>query len=80
MKKFDFLPNRLNKFSIRKFTVGIASVLVGSTLILGINQKEVSASETQRNENVIVEEPNSDSSVNEGIENNQKIPISEKEI
>ncbi|MCG2011169.1 YSIRK-type signal peptide-containing protein, partial [Staphylococcus epidermidis] len=25
-KKLDFLPNKLNKYSIRKFTVGTASI------------------------------------------------------
>lgn len=28
------VSNRLNKFSIRKYTVGTASILVGTTLIL----------------------------------------------
>ena len=33
--------NRLNKFSIRKYTVGTASILVGTTLIFGLgNQKQ----------------------------------------
>lgn len=27
-KRLDFLPNRQNKYSIRKFTVGTASILV----------------------------------------------------
>lgn len=35
-KKVDFLPNKLNKYSIRKFTVGTASILLGSTLILEV--------------------------------------------
>ncbi|MGK3670921.1 YSIRK-type signal peptide-containing protein, partial [Escherichia coli] len=26
-KRLDFLPNKLNKYSIRKFTVGTASIL-----------------------------------------------------
>ena len=30
------LPNKLNKYSIRKFTVGTASILLGSTLILEV--------------------------------------------
>ncbi|PNZ83532.1 Rib/alpha-like domain-containing protein, partial [Staphylococcus microti] len=34
-KRFDFLPNKQNKYSIRKFTVGTASILVGATLIFG---------------------------------------------
>ncbi|WP_414042406.1 SdrD B-like domain-containing protein [Macrococcus sp. EM39E] len=34
--KMDFLPNRLNKFSIRKFSsVGTASILIGSLMFLG---------------------------------------------
>ena len=35
-KKLDFLPNKLNKYSIRRFTVGTASILVGATLIFGV--------------------------------------------
>ncbi|UXR80283.1 Ig-like domain-containing protein [Staphylococcus sp. IVB6218] len=33
--RFDFLPNKQNKYSIRKFTVGTASILVGATLVFG---------------------------------------------
>ncbi|UXR69431.1 Ig-like domain-containing protein [Staphylococcus sp. IVB6246] len=33
--RFDFLPNKQNKYSIRKFTVGTASILVGETLVFG---------------------------------------------
>ncbi|WP_306345066.1 Rib/alpha-like domain-containing protein, partial [Staphylococcus americanisciuri] len=32
---FDFLPNKQNKYSIRKFAVGTASILVGATLVFG---------------------------------------------
>ncbi|WP_371440750.1 YSIRK-type signal peptide-containing protein, partial [Nosocomiicoccus sp. HMSC067E10] len=39
MKKLDFLPNRLNKYSIRKFTVGTASILIGSLVFLGHDAK-----------------------------------------
>uniref|UniRef100_UPI003F558B2B Ig-like domain-containing protein n=1 Tax=Staphylococcus caeli TaxID=2201815 RepID=UPI003F558B2B len=39
-----FLPNRLNKYSIRKFTVGTASLLVGATLVFGVGS-EVQAAE-----------------------------------
>ncbi|MDO5375675.1 MAG: SdrD B-like domain-containing protein [Staphylococcus rostri] len=38
-KKYDFIPNRLNKYSIRKFTVGVASILVGATLLFGLNDE-----------------------------------------
>ena len=34
-KRLDFISNKLNKYSIRKFTVGTASILVGATLIFG---------------------------------------------
>ncbi|WP_390494990.1 lectin-like domain-containing protein, partial [Staphylococcus pseudintermedius] len=44
-KRLDFLPNKLNKYSIRKFTVGTASILIGSLLYLGIGN-EAQASET----------------------------------
>nr|WP_115354520.1 YSIRK-type signal peptide-containing protein [Staphylococcus hominis] len=44
-KKLDFISNRLNKYSIRKFTVGTASILVGATLIFGHADNEVKAAE-----------------------------------
>ncbi|MGW8044074.1 YSIRK-type signal peptide-containing protein [Staphylococcus shinii] len=34
-----FLPNRLNKYSIRKFTVGTASLLIGATLVMGVGNE-----------------------------------------
>ena len=46
--KLDFIPNRLNKYSIRKFTVGTASILVGATLLFGIGE-EAKADEQQNN-------------------------------
>ncbi|WP_210140914.1 Ig-like domain-containing protein, partial [Staphylococcus sp. GDX8P113P-2] len=42
--KQGFLPNRLNKYSIRKFTVGTASLLIGATLVFGVSS-EVKADE-----------------------------------
>ncbi|REH83521.1 hypothetical protein DOS56_05905 [Staphylococcus felis] len=44
-RRLDFLPNRLNKYSIRKFTVGTASILIGATLIFGANTDDAKASE-----------------------------------
>ncbi|WRN72174.1 YSIRK-type signal peptide-containing protein [Staphylococcus aureus] len=35
----------MNKYSIRKFTIGTASILVGSTLIFGIGSGEAKADE-----------------------------------
>lgn len=31
-----FLPNKLNKYAIRKFTVGTASLLIGAILVFGV--------------------------------------------
>ena len=44
-KKLDFLPNKLNKYSIRRFTVGTASILVGATLIFGVANDRAEAAE-----------------------------------
>ncbi|WP_407818023.1 Ig-like domain-containing protein, partial [Staphylococcus aureus] len=41
--KQGFLPNKLNKYSIRKFTVGTASLLVGTTLFFGIGSEAQAA-------------------------------------
>ncbi|HCT1771053.1 TPA: YSIRK-type signal peptide-containing protein, partial [Staphylococcus aureus] len=46
-KKLDFLPNKLNKYSIRRFTVGTVSILVGSTLLLGIGNEAHAAKDNQ---------------------------------
>ncbi|MBF9299390.1 fibrinogen-binding adhesin SdrG C-terminal domain-containing protein, partial [Staphylococcus schleiferi] len=37
--KIDFISNKLNKYSIRKFTVGTASILVGATLLFGLGDE-----------------------------------------
>ncbi|WP_239748694.1 YSIRK-type signal peptide-containing protein, partial [Mammaliicoccus sp. A-M2] len=34
-----FLSNKLNKYAIRKFTVGTASLLIGTTLVFGLNNE-----------------------------------------
>lgn len=44
-KRLDFLPNKQNKYSIRKFTVGTASILVGAALIFGSANDEAKAAE-----------------------------------
>lgn len=41
--KQGFLPNRLNKYSIRKFTVGTASLLIGATLVFGVSSEAKAA-------------------------------------
>ncbi len=42
-KRIDFLPNRQNRYAIRRFSVGTASILVGATLIFGIHSNDASA-------------------------------------
>ncbi|HDA6579942.1 TPA: carboxypeptidase regulatory-like domain-containing protein, partial [Staphylococcus aureus] len=44
------ISNRLNKFSIRKYTVGTASILVGTTLIFGLGNQEAKAAESTNKE------------------------------
>ncbi|HDK4330105.1 TPA: carboxypeptidase regulatory-like domain-containing protein, partial [Staphylococcus aureus] len=44
------VSNRLNKFSIRKYTVGTASILVGTTLIFGLGNQEAKATESTNKE------------------------------
>ncbi|HEC2227197.1 TPA: carboxypeptidase regulatory-like domain-containing protein, partial [Staphylococcus delphini] len=43
--KKAFLPNRQNKYSIRKYTVGTASLLIGTTLMFGAHTSDASAAE-----------------------------------
>ncbi|PTE32901.1 hypothetical protein BUY94_09095 [Mammaliicoccus fleurettii] len=48
-KRFDFLPNRINKYSIRKFSNGIASALVGALMVIALsNDNKAEASEEQQ--------------------------------
>ncbi|HCW9468747.1 TPA: MSCRAMM family adhesin SdrD, partial [Staphylococcus aureus] len=44
------VSNRLNKFSIREYTVGTASILVGTTLIFGLGNQEAKAAESTNKE------------------------------
>ncbi|WP_049307798.1 SdrD B-like domain-containing protein, partial [Staphylococcus aureus] len=44
------VSNRLNKFSIRKYTVGTASILVGTTLIFDLGNQEAKAAESTNKE------------------------------
>ncbi len=39
-KRVDFLSNKLNKYSIRKFTVGTASILIGSLMYLETQKRQ----------------------------------------
>ena len=52
-KRLDFINNKLNKYSIRKFTVGTASILVGATLIFGHADDEAKAAEENHMENTL---------------------------
>lgn len=83
-KRMDFLPNKLNKYSIRRFTVGTASILVGATLVFGIGNNEAHASEktsteesTQSNEDTASQDSvkqKGDVQTNEQATNNNVSP------
>jgi len=45
--RMDFLSNKLNKYSIRKFTVGTSSILIGSLIFLG-NPTDAKAEESKQ--------------------------------
>lgn len=45
-KRFDYLPNRANKYSIRRFSVGTTSILIGATLLFGLDYQDAQAAET----------------------------------
>ncbi|WP_316959883.1 Rib/alpha-like domain-containing protein [Staphylococcus delphini] len=44
-KQFNFLSKRQNRYAIRRFSAGIASVLVGTALFFGVHTSEASAAE-----------------------------------
>ncbi|PHK50122.1 Rib/alpha-like domain-containing protein [Staphylococcus edaphicus] len=65
-KRLDFLSNKLNKYSIRKFTVGTASILVGATLLFGLsNQAEAQENSTNTTE---LDQENTEAETNQGKE------------
>ncbi|QRN50736.1 YSIRK-type signal peptide-containing protein [Macrococcoides bohemicum] len=76
-EKHDFLLNKLNKYSILKFTVGTASILVGTLIFLGNSAeaeettKETLATEapteTATTEEATTESPITDSVISESI-------------
>ncbi|MDK9867155.1 YSIRK-type signal peptide-containing protein, partial [Staphylococcus equorum] len=46
----DFLPNIQNKYSIRRFTVGTASILLGSFIFLGVNDANSAYAEEENSQ------------------------------
>ncbi|WP_280841953.1 YSIRK-type signal peptide-containing protein, partial [Staphylococcus hyicus] len=46
MKNLDFLPNKQNKYAIRKYTVGTTSILLGAFLLLGTDDEAQAAENT----------------------------------
>ncbi|MGV2929433.1 SdrD B-like domain-containing protein, partial [Macrococcus capreoli] len=63
-KRYDFIANKLNKYSIRKFTVGTASILIGSLMFLGEDAK-VEAAETATTEAATTEAPTTEKATTE---------------
>ncbi|WP_050997848.1 YSIRK-type signal peptide-containing protein [Mammaliicoccus vitulinus] len=86
--KIDFIPNKMNKYSIRKFTVGTASILVGATLLFGLSDEakaDESASSTSvqgeskiNNEVNQIEEPLSEQKSSLTEENSVESPTTEE--
>ncbi|WP_231917333.1 YSIRK-type signal peptide-containing protein, partial [Staphylococcus croceilyticus] len=78
-KKVDFLPNRLNKYSIRKFTVGTASILIGASLLFGIGEEAQAAEKSNNNENNLSQQAKTTLDTQNNINNSsQNIETSEE--
>ncbi|EHJ07459.1 putative cell wall-anchored protein, partial [Staphylococcus simiae CCM 7213 = CCUG 51256] len=80
-KRVDFISNKLNKYSIRKFTVGTASILISSLMYLGI-QNDAQAAENDANnqpENVTAESNSNIKSVDSNSKL-QDVKSSENEV
>ena len=65
-KRLDFISNKLNKYSIRKFTVGTASILVGATLIFS-HADDKKAAEENHMENTSLNSIENDNDKNKKI-------------
>ena len=81
--KLDFLPNKLNKYSIRRFTVGTASILVGSTLLFGIGNEAHAAEEHQKSNTTenVADSNASEAPTKEEVPNNEatsEVPTKEE--
>ncbi|PNZ42049.1 lectin-like domain-containing protein [Staphylococcus simulans] len=74
MKKLDFLPILRNRYSIRRFTVGTASILIGSLLFLG-HSGEAKAAENINDNNTVVEASNDSSTTQQAPEENNKTSL-----
>ncbi|WP_086428706.1 SdrD B-like domain-containing protein, partial [Staphylococcus cornubiensis] len=84
-KTSGFLPNKQNKYSIRKHTVGTASLLIGATLIFGVHAEDAKAAEEttvdsrQVNENEQPEAPVAEETTSTP-EAEQTAPVEKKEV
>lgn len=78
-KKLDFLPNINNKYSIRKFTVGTASILLGVTLIFGASNDEAKAAEKEGSIENVESNPTSNEGINDQNLNREETPETVKE-
>ncbi|WP_441004725.1 putative Ig domain-containing protein [Staphylococcus epidermidis] len=71
--KQGFLPNLLNKYGIRKLSAGTASLLIGATLVFGING-QVKAAET---DNTVSQ--NGDNKTNDSESSDKELVKSEED-
>ncbi|NHA36302.1 hypothetical protein C1O33_05960, partial [Staphylococcus schleiferi] len=67
-------PNKQNKYSIRKYTVGTASLLIGTTLIFGVHAKDASAAEEVAKQTQLAEEKTEDTAEATGEPDSDLIP------
>ncbi|BAS45070.1 cell wall anchor domain-containing protein, similar to Ser-Asp rich fibrinogen-binding protein SdrD [Staphylococcus schleiferi] len=67
-------PNKQNKYSIRKYTVGTASLLIGTTLIFGVHAKDASAAEEVAKQTQLAEEKTEDTAEATGESDSDLIP------
>ncbi|MFO3719214.1 SdrD B-like domain-containing protein [Staphylococcus felis] len=85
--RMDFLPNRANRYAIRRFTVGTASILIGATLVLGVHHDAQAAeedstslnsenSDATQSETSSVESPETQTT-EQSVEKTQEVPTEE---
>lgn len=79
-QKVGSFLNRYNYYSIRKFTIGTASILLGSTLIFGLSNEAQAQSEdgTHTSEQQVIEKsppnvPSTEAITNETIKDNENV-------
>lgn len=71
-KKEEFLSKKKSRYSIRKFTVGTASILVGATLIYGSGEAQAAESEGTVTEQSTTERVDDYKDINQSLSETEK--------